>query len=128
MRSYTVRLVLVLRCTFIYHHNLCLLIVVTLLSLCRCVGPFKPFLCARVKKSTANLVLISGHSAKGPDQPASHMRSLARAFTQRVKVSKANKPVHEISNNVVCVTNKASDQPAHTCRLFRAFASRLNIR
>ena len=34
---------------------------------------------------------------------------------------------HEISNNVVCVTSKGSDQPAHTCRLIRAFASRLNI-
>ena len=36
-------------------------------------------------------------------------------------------PWHEISNNVVCATNKGSDQPAHTCRLLRAFASRLNI-
>ena len=36
-------------------------------------------------------------------------------------------PVHEISNNVVCVTNKASDQPAHTRSLIRAFASRLSI-
>ena len=34
-------------------------------------------------------------------------------------------PRHEISNNVVCVTSKASDQPAHTRRLIRAFASRL---
>ena len=36
-------------------------------------------------------------------------------------------PVHEISNNVVCATSKASDQPAHTRSLIRAFASRLNI-
>ena len=36
-------------------------------------------------------------------------------------------PRHEISNNVVCVTSKASDQPAHTRSLIRAFASRLNI-
>ena len=36
-------------------------------------------------------------------------------------------PVHEISNNVVCATSKASDQPAHTCSLIRAFASRLSI-
>ena len=34
-------------------------------------------------------------------------------------------PVHEISNNVVCVTSKASDQPAHMHSLIRAFASRL---
>ena len=37
-------------------------------------------------------------------------------------------PRHEISNNVVCATSKASDQPAHTRSLIRAFASRLNIR
>ena len=34
---------------------------------------------------------------------------------------------HEISNNVVCATSKASDQPAHTHSLIRAFASCLNI-
>ena len=34
---------------------------------------------------------------------------------------------HEISNNVVCATSKASDQPGHTCSLIRAFASRLYI-
>ena len=33
-------------------------------------------------------------------------------------------PRHNISNNVACATNKASDQPA---RLIRAFASRLSI-
>ena len=32
-----------------------------------------------------------------------------------------------ISNNVVCATSKATDQPAHTRSLIRAFASRLNI-
>ena len=37
------------------------------------------------------------------------------------------KPRHEISNNVLCATSKASDQPAHTRSLIRAFACRLNI-
>ena len=32
-----------------------------------------------------------------------------------------------ISNNVVCVTSKGSDQPAHTRSLIRAFPCRLNI-
>ena len=32
---------------------------------------------------------------------------------------------HEISNNVICVTSKASDQPAHTRSLIRAIASLL---
>ena len=36
-------------------------------------------------------------------------------------------PVHEISNNVVCATSNASDQPAHTRSLIRAFATRLSI-
>ena len=36
-------------------------------------------------------------------------------------------PVLEISNNVVRATSKASDQPAHTRSLIRAFASRLSI-
>ena len=35
--------------------------------------------------------------------------------------------VHEISNNVVCATSKASDQPAHTHSLIRTFASPLSI-
>ena len=34
---------------------------------------------------------------------------------------------HEISNNVVCATSKASNQTAHERSLIRAFASRLNI-
>ena len=38
-----------------------------------------------------------------------------------------NEPRYEISNNVVSATSKASDQPAHTRSLIRAFASRLNI-
>ena len=38
-----------------------------------------------------------------------------------------NEPVHEISYNEVCVTSKASDQPAHTHSLIRAFASHWSI-
>ena len=44
-----------------------------------------------------------------------------------VRRMKVNDPWHGISNNVVCATSKASDQPAHTRSLIRAFASRLNI-
>ena len=35
--------------------------------------------------------------------------------------------MHGISNNVVCATSKASDQPAHTRSLIRVLASRLSI-
>ena len=38
-----------------------------------------------------------------------------------------NEPVHEISYNVVCVTSKASNQPAHMRSLIKAFASRSSI-
>ena len=36
-------------------------------------------------------------------------------------------PRHEIFNNVVCATSKASDQTAHMRSLIRAFTSRLSI-
>ena len=36
-------------------------------------------------------------------------------------------PRHEISNNVVCASSKAADQPTHMRSLIRAFVSRLNI-
>ena len=45
----------------------------------------------------------------------------------RWRQSHASEPVHEISNNVVCVTSKASDQPAHMRSLIRDFASRLSV-
>ena len=48
-------------------------------------------------------------------------------FSSQLILQKSNEPVHEISNNVVCATSKASDQPAHTRSLIRAFASRLSI-
>ena len=38
-----------------------------------------------------------------------------------------DEPVHEISNNVVCATSKASDQPAQARSLIGAFARRLSI-
>ena len=41
--------------------------------------------------------------------------------TKRIK--QTNEPLNEISNNVVCSTSKASNQPS----LIRAFGSRLNI-
>ena len=41
--------------------------------------------------------------------------------------NRTNEPVHEISNNVVIVISKASDQPMHRRSLIRAFASRLSI-
>ena len=47
--------------------------------------------------------------------------------TQNSHCQNKIEPVHEISNNVVFATSKASDQPAHTHSLIRAFAIRLSI-
>ena len=55
----------------------------------------------------------------GQPQPSAHH------VTGRLK--NISEPRHEISNNVVCATSKALDQPAHTRSLTRSFASRLNI-
>ena len=44
-----------------------------------------------------------------------------------IKPKNINEAWNEISNNVVCATSKASDQPAHMYSLIRAFASRLSI-
>ena len=49
--------------------------------------------------------------------------SLLRNFSL-VKCLTINEPVHEISNNVLCVTSKASYQPAHMRGLIRAIADR----
>ena len=50
-------------------------------------------------------------------------------LTDRNQMScyRLDEPCHEISNNVICATSKASDQSAHTRSLIRAFASRLSI-
>ena len=73
------------------------------------------------------------------DQPAQSSGLIDTQFDYAILaihfVSKLNcmfklniiEPQHEISNNVVCATSKASDQPAHTCNLIRAFASPLPI-
>ena len=52
---------------------------------------------------------------------------LFRICRLKCVLKKLYEPVHEIFINVECATNKASDQPVHTCSLIRAFASRLSI-
>ena len=53
--------------------------------------------------------------------------SISGTLVSYLLVIKINEPVHDISNNVVCATSKASDQPAHKRSLIRAFARLLNI-
>ena len=60
------------------------------------------------------------------------MKCRMMAFHQFASVKKhvpknIFEPRHEISNHVVCATSKASDQPAHTRSLIRAFSSHLSI-
>ena len=62
-----------------------------------------------------------------------HINDIQYSFDCLCRMKSANfnryiiEPVQEISNNEVCATSKASDQPAHTRSLIRAFASSLNI-
>ena len=65
---------------------------------------------------TVDLVSVQAYVTKGD--------SLLSPF---IGFSSIIEPQHEISNNVVCVTHKGSDQPAHRCSVIRAFASRLTI-
>ena len=44
--------------------------------------------------------------------------------TGLIIIDNARMPWHEISNNVVCVISKSSDQPAHMRSLIRAIAGR----
>ena len=52
---------------------------------------------------------------------------IAKFCPFQIKYDLIFKPWHEIFNNVVCVTNKASDQSVHMHSLIRAFASHFNI-
>ena len=56
-----------------------------------------------------------------------YLQFYTEIFSWSKTVSLVIEPWHEISNKLVCATNKASDQPANTRRLIRAFASRLHI-
>ena len=56
----------------------------------RCVGLFKHFLGVHVKKACCKFSTYFWAFSKGPGQPVAPMRSLARDFAQRVKVSIAN--------------------------------------
>ena len=56
-----------------------------------------------------------------------HLFSALKKNRLIVKSMSDIEPRHEISNNVVCATSKASDQSALTRSLIRAFASRLYI-
>ena len=61
-----------------------------------------------------------------PFDPKSDTLPLSSPYVTMILIMKIE-PRHEISNNVVCATSKASDPPAHKRSLIRAFASRLNI-
>ena len=50
-----------------------------------------------------------------------------KQITLADRVKNENELRHEISNNMVCATSKASDQPAQMRSLIKAFASHLTI-
>ena len=66
------------------------------------------------------------HYSSGKSRPWVFI-DIYNSFLMTQHLNQIFEPWHEISNNVVCATSKASDQPAHTPSLIRAFASRFNI-
>ena len=81
------------------------------------------FLAARVYLGSALLYLTCPKgTGRCPGVQSSHWENY-----KSVNYCRKIEPVHEISNNVVCVISKASDQPAHTRSLIKSFASRLFI-
>ena len=73
----------------------------------------------------ASLISSFSHPQQITNIAILETRGIIKKNESKMKLS--FEPQHEISNNVVCATSKASDQPAYTCSLIRAFASRLNI-
>ena len=59
------------------------------------------------------------------------VQTVRKGYQQTTKVAASKdvifEPWHGISNNVVCATSKASDQPANRRSLIRASAGGLNI-
>ena len=118
MRSNPVRFVLGLRCTFIYHHTLCLQIVVALLSLCICAGSLKHSLSAHVQKATVNLEPVLGRSAKDLANLYTYEQShkSLRAAWERI-YCKYFKHVCETALVFWCASAK-NERPAKAAQMF----------
>ena len=65
--------------------------------------------------------------SKCPDVYLCKPTKIEKIEYYKIMITYTCEPWHENSNNVVYATSKGSDQPAHTRRLIRVFASRLNI-
>ena len=65
-----------------------------------------------------------GYALRGKRKDNSDRKTMFRLF---LLISFTFEPPHAISNNVMCATSKAYDQPVHTRSLITVFASRLNI-
>ena len=68
------------------------------------------------------MLLLLNRNNEGKEQPYN-----IEILTDRPPLFKIYEPWHDISNSEVCAISKGSDQPSHTRRLIRTFASRLNI-
>ena len=87
------------------------------------------FTCTIVKNIQVNL-LQEPSAGLGPEKASLTSELIEHSVkidTHSATIQNSFEPQHEISKNVVCASSKASDQPAQTHRLIRAFASRLNI-
>ena len=72
-------------------------------------------------------VILCSHYFSPKDVSVGVSSDVALVLQPGLKVKIKYEPRHEISNNGVYATSKASDQPAQTRSLIRAYASRLSI-
>ena len=99
--------------------------------------PYESLIALRMDKYQGHSVLmcsriITLQSLRSDSPPLAELRGKINCFSTgiiplQIAVTVLSEPVHEISNNVICATSKASDQPALTRNLIRAFANLLSI-
>ena len=87
---------------------------------------FKVNLIAYDKKNLTFSLPLLRKSDKMLDKPR-FLSLFSTCLINSIKQEHSCNILDEISSNVVCATSKASDQPAHTGSLIKAFASPLNI-
>ena len=75
--------------------------------------------CISIQNTNAKFIFIS-------KTKLTKAKTYCKRKLMELKLYYRYEPWHEISNNVVCVPSKFSDQPASTPSLIRTFASRLN--
>ena len=79
-----------------------------------------------IKASDKQIIHLEFAYLRLEDRAYNAKNELICSYDYVMVIKIVNEPVHEIFNNEVCATSKASDQATHARSLIRAFASRLS--